>query len=101
MLNSHKSSFILSVLAPGGQVQHHLLQASEDKVSLLGSQKLFPSIHALVTHLSIMKESLPCPLKMTKGFNDYMDEYEDDLIDIESEPEYEEIIKSLQKEMSW
>ena len=66
---SQGSSYALSVRVPGVRVQHHLLQVGGDGhgghgVTLHGSEKLFPSIHALVTHLSIMKEGLPCTLKI-------------------------------------
>ena len=91
---------------PSGHVQHHLLQIGQHRhggegVALLGSKKVFPSIHALVTHLSIMKESLPCTLQMKNHYSDASDDSDDDdIVDIDSEPELEDIIRSLQKRMN-
>ena len=99
---SQGSSYALSVRVPGVQVQHHLLLVGDGQgVSLHGSEKVFPSIHAMVTHLSIMKESLPCTLDMDNHDSDASEDsdHEDDVIDIDSEPQLEEIIRSLQKQM--
>ena len=103
---SQESSFVLSVLVPGHFVEHHLLHVVRhvhyiDGVTLLGSEKVFPSIYSLVTHLSIMRESLPCNLALHTYDSDASEDTddEDDIIDIVSEPELEEIIRSLQKQM--
>ena len=100
---SQGSSYALSVRVPGVRVQHHLLQVGGDGhgVVLYGSEKLFPSIHSLVTHLSIMKETLPCTLKIDNYASDASEEEEEDIIDIDSEPEMEEIVSWLQKQMVW
>ena len=103
---SQKSSFVLSIHAPGHLVQHHLLQVGihshqREGVSLLGSEKVFPSVHSLVTHLSIMRESLPCTLGLYACHRDVSEDEndEEDIIDIDSEPGLEDIIISLQKQM--
>ena len=101
---SQGSSYALSVRVPGVRVQHHLLQVGGGGhgghgVALHSSEKLFPSIHALVTHLSIMKEALPCTLKIDNYVSDASDEEEEDIIDIDSEPELEEIVSRLQKQL--
>ena len=100
---SQGSSYALSVRVPGVQVQHHLLLVGDGQgVSLHGSEKVFPSIHAMVTHLSIMKESLPCTLDMDNHDSDASEDSDhDDIIDIDSEPELEEIVSYLQKQMIW
>ena len=100
---SQGSSYALSVRVPGVQVQHHLLLVGDGQgVSLHGSEKVFPSIHAMVTHLSIMKESLPCTLDMDNHDSDVSEDSDhDDVIDIDSEPELEEIVSNLQKHMIW
>jgi hypothetical protein len=100
---SQGSSYALSVRVPGVQVQHHLLLVGDGQgVSLHGSEKVFPSIHAMVTHLSIMKESLPCTLDMDNHDSDASEDSDhDDIIDIDSEPELEEIVSILQKHMIW
>ena len=54
-------------------------------MALLGSAKVFPSIHALVTHLSIMRESLPCTLDMKNTYINASDDSDDDIMDIDSE----------------
>ena len=54
----------------------------------------------MVTHLSIMKESLPCTLHMDDHASDASEDSDhDEVIDIDSEPELEEIIRRLQKQM--
>ena len=72
-------------------------------MTLYGSKKLFPSIRALITHLSIMKESLPCNLDMDNHDSDTSEDSDDDedIIDMDSEPELEEIVSRLQKQMVW
>ena len=87
-------------------MQHHLLQINQhshgfDGVALLGSEKVFRSINALMTHLSIMKESLPCTLFMQYHSIDASDDSEDDddIIDIDREPELQDIIRSLQNQL--
>ena len=105
---NQESSFFLSVRVPGHLVEHHLLQVVRhdhyiEGVAVLGSEKVFPSIYSLVTHLSIMRESLPCTLALHTYDSDASDDTDDDddedIIDIDSEPELEEIIKNLQKQM--
>merc|ERR1719206_291504 len=102
---SQGSSFALSVRVPGVQVQHHLLLVGDvcQGVNLYGSKKLFPSIYSLITHLSIMKECLPCILHIDNTDSDASEESEDgeDIIDIDSEPELEEIVTRMQKQMTW
>ena len=70
-------------------------------MALYGSEKLFRSIHSLVTHLSIMKESLPCTLDIYMyASNTSEDNGEvEDIIDLDSAPELEEIVRRLQKQM--
>ena len=47
-----------------------------------------------------MRESLPCTLDMKNHYSDQSDESDDDdIVDIDMEPELEEIIISLQKQM--
>ena len=102
---SQGSSYALSVRVPGVQVQHHLLLVGDGGhgVTLYGSKKLFPSINALVNHLSIMKESLPCTLDMDNHDSDTSEDSDDDedIIDMDSEPELEEIVSRMQKQMVW
>ena len=106
---SQESSFVLSVCVSGHLVEHHLLQVGKhdqyiEGVSLLGAEKVFPSIYSLVTHLSIMRESLPCTLALHDYASDASEDTyyrEDDIIDIDTEPELEDIIRSLQKQMMY
>ena len=57
----------------------------------------------MVTHLSIMKGSLPCTLDMDHHDSDASEDsdHDDDIIDIDSEPELDEIVNILQKHMMW
>ena len=95
-------SRVLSVRSPGpGQVHHHLLLVSQGAqlVQLAGSKKSFPSLFSLVTHLSIMKENLACRLLITAEDSDSETDNED-IIDIDSEPELEEVVMQLKKFLS-
>ena len=58
---------------------------------------------SLVTHLSIMKENLPCRLavaSLDSDNEDSEDHEEDRLTDLDSEPEMEEIVMQLKKFLS-
>ena len=97
------SSYVLSLRAPGVTVQHHLISTSENQVRISGSTKHFSSIFSLVTHLSIMKENLPCRLSVSSldsETSDTEDQEEDRLTDLDSEPEMEEVVMQLKKFLS-
>ena len=100
--SSLDSSYVLSLRAPGVTVQHHLISTSENQVRISGSTKLFSSIFSLVTHLSIMKENLPCRLSVSSMDSETEDteEEEDRLTDLDSEPEMEEVVMQLKKFLS-
>ena len=101
--SSLDSSYVLSLRAPGVTVQHHLISTAEERVRISGSSKLFSSIFSLVTHLSIMKENLPCRLSVSSldsEASDSEDQEEDHLTDLDSEPEMEEIVMQLKKFLS-
>ena len=102
--SSQNSSNVLSVRVPGVQVQHHLLIVSNhgQDVQLCGSKKTFTSISSLVTHLSIMKENLTCRLVINndeQSDNSDIEENED-TVDIDSEPDMEEVVMQLKKFLS-
>ena len=99
--SSQNSSHVLSVRVPGVNVQHHLLVVTNhgQHVQLCGSKKVFPSIFSLVTHLSIMKENLVC--RLVNVHNEESDSSDnEDVIDIDSEPEMEEAVMQLKKFLS-
>ena len=101
--SSHNSSNVLSVRVPGAQVQHHLLIVSNQgqHIQLCGSKKVFSSIFSLVTHLSIMKENLVCRLvNVSKNDEDSDVSDNEDIIDIDSEPDMEEAVLQLKKFLS-
>jgi len=89
------SAFALSVRVEDERVQHHLLLLSNRGVVLNGSNKVFPNLGSLVTHLSIMKEELPCCLVLEEGTKDEEEEDEQDVVDIDSDKEIEDCVNNL------
>ena len=101
--SSQNSSYVLSLRVGGVQVHHHLLILSRQgqDVQLSGSKKVFPSIFSLVTHLSIMKENLACRLVIHDKVSEESDVSDnEDIVDIDSEPEMEEVVMQLKKFLS-
>ncbi|VDK36887.1 unnamed protein product [Taenia asiatica] len=45
-------------------ITHYLIQHSRHGVKLKGLDKEWPSLEALITHLTVMPEMLPCPLRL-------------------------------------
>lgn len=86
------SAFALSVRVEEDRVQHHLLLLSNKGVVLNGSNKVFPSLGSLVTHLSIMKEELPCCLVLEETAREGTEE---DVVDIDSDKEIEDCVNNL------
>ena len=101
--SSQNSSYVLSLKVGGVLVHHHLLVIGPhgQDVQLSGSKKVFPSIFSLVTHLSIMKENLACRLVIHDRASDESDVSDnEDIVDIDSEPEMEEVVMQLKKFLS-
>ena len=98
--SSKNTSYVLSVRIPGQLVQHHLLIVSNSQIQMVGSKKTFSSIFSLVTHLSIMKESLACRLVIPTLESDGSSDENEDIIDIDEEPEMEKVILQLKKFLS-
>ena len=93
--SSPSSTYALSVRVEDGRVQHHLLLLQPGKgVSLNGSSKVFPNLGSLVTHLSIMKETLPCCLILQHAVK-LGEEMEEDIVDIDSDKEMEDCVNCL------
>ena len=95
--SSPSSAFALSVRVDTVRVQHHLLLQAGKGVSLNGSCKVFPNLGSLVTHLSIMREALPCCLVLqhSVGLGEGIEEEEEDIVDIDSDKEMEECVNCL------
>ena len=95
--SSPSSAFALSVRVDAVRVQHHLLLQAGKGVSLNGSCKVFPNLGSLVTHLSIMREALPCCLVLqhSVGLGEGIEEEEEDIVDIDSDKEMEECVNCL------
>ena len=93
--SSPSSAFALSVRVEEERVQHHLLLLAPRGVSLHGSSKVFPSLGSLVTHLSIMQESLPCTLTLAPRGVEEEEEEEEDIVDIDSDKEMEDCVNNL------
>jgi len=95
--SSPSSAFALSVRVDAVRVQHHLLliQAGRQGVSLNGSRKVFPNLGSLVTHLSIMREALPCCLILQHTVGLGEDIEEEDIVDIDSDKEMEDCVNCL------
>ena len=101
--SSQNSSYVLSLRAPGVTVQHYLILSSQSEVKISGSKKVFSSLSSLVTHLSIMKEILPCRLTVSSPDSEAEtdgEEQEEDIIDLGCQPEMEEIVSQLRKFLS-
>ena len=100
--SSQNSSYVLSLRAPGVTVQHYLIFSGERDVKISGCSKVFSSIFSLVTHLSIMKEILPCRLAVSSPDSEAETdgEEQEDIIDLDCEPEMEEIVSQLKKFLS-
>nr|CDS32085.2 tensin [Hymenolepis microstoma] len=45
-------------------ITHYLIQRSKHGVKLKGLDKEWPSLEALITHLTVIPEMLPCPLRL-------------------------------------
>ena len=96
--SSPSSAFALSVRVDAVRVQHHLLLQAGKGVSLNGSCKVFPNLGSLVTHLSIMREALPCCLVLqhSVGLGEGIEEEEEeDIVDIDSDKEMEDCVNCL------
>ena len=93
--SSPSSAFALSVRVDAVRVQHHLLLHTSKGVSLNGSIKVFPNLGSLVTHLSIMKEALPCCLVLQHAVGLGESIEEEDIVDIDSDKEMEECVNCL------
>ena len=91
--SSPSSAFALSVRVDAVRVQHHLLLLAGKGVSLNGSCKVFPNLGSLVTHLSIMREALPCCLILQHAVEGI--EEEEDIVDIDSDKEMEDCVNCL------
>ena len=100
--SSQNSSYVLSLRAPGVTVQHYLIFSGQKDVKISGSSKVFPSLFSLVTHLSIMKEILPCRLAVSSPDSEAETdgEEQEDIIDLDCQPELEEIVSQLKKFLS-
>ena len=101
--SSQNSSYVLSLRAPGVTVQHYLILSSATEVKISGSVKSFSSLFSLVTHLSIMKEILPCRLSLSSPDSEAESsdgEEQEDIIDLDCQPELEEIVSQLKKFLS-
>lgn len=63
-------NFILSlrVSSSSSKVIHLLIVHSKQGFRLKGSKKMFPTVTSLVTHHSVMPESLPVPLSIEKTY---------------------------------
>ena len=98
------NSWVLSMAGmKESDVLHLLLHTNKRGIRFQGSQKIFPNIYCLILHLSIMQESLPCTLNLHTSASDTEDDtyHEDDLVDIEKEPQLEIIIFKMKKKMVW
>ncbi|CAH8473550.1 unnamed protein product [Heterobilharzia americana] len=65
---THPGCCALSVRVPNKDnpigITHYLIQKTNRGVRLKGLDKEWPSLQALVTHLTVIPEMLPCPLKL-------------------------------------
>ena len=98
------NSWVLSMAGmKESDVLHLPLHTNKRGVRFQGSQKIFPNIYCLILHLSIMQESLPCTLNLHTSVSDTDNDtyHEDDLVNIEKEPQLEMIISKMKKKMVW
>ena len=98
------NSWVLSMAGmKESDVLHLLIHTNKRGVRFQGSQKIFPNIYSLILHLSIMQESLPCTLNLHTSASGTENDtfHEDDLVDIEKEPQLEIIISKMKKKMVW
>ncbi|KAG5447780.1 hypothetical protein CSKR_106816 [Clonorchis sinensis] len=65
---SHPDCCALSVRVPFQEnpsgITHYLIQRTLNGVKLKGLDKEWPSLRALITHLTVIPEMLPCPLRL-------------------------------------
>ncbi|CAH8455589.1 unnamed protein product [Schistosoma turkestanicum] len=65
---THPGCCALSVRVPNKDnpigITHYLIQKTNRGVRLKGLDKEWPSLQALITHLTVIPEMLPCPLKL-------------------------------------
>ncbi|CAH8663408.1 unnamed protein product [Dicrocoelium dendriticum] len=66
---THPDCCALSVRVPtqdnSSGITHYLIQHTPCGVRLKGLDKEWPSLHALITHLTVIPEMLPCPLRLS------------------------------------
>jgi len=99
-------SLALTVRVPksfnGSGILHYLILVTEAGFRIKGLSKVFPSLSGLVTHHSVMKESLPCRLLLEDDSNDSSDESdrESDFADLDADPEYPGLLSRLRAELS-
>ena len=79
------------------QLLHHLLLLGPQGVTLAGSSKVFPCLSSMVTHLSIMKETLPCCLLVKEQGG--KEQGQGDKVDIDKDKEMEECVNNLKRKL--
>lgn len=83
---SHKSgNFILSLRVPSSssKVVHHSIVQSKHGYRLKGATKVFSTVTSLVTHHSVMSESLPVALSLQKPYSLIRTKENDDFYSLE------------------
>ena len=83
----------------GSGILHYLIQVQESGFRIKGFTKVFPSLPALVVHHSVMKENLPCRLIIEDEASSESDR-ESDFADLDSDPEYPDIIHRLREQLT-
>jgi hypothetical protein len=90
-----------------GTVLHYLVLVDEEGFRIKGLSKVFKSLGGLVVHHSVMKESLPCRLRIeddsscgSSSGSAADSDRESDFADLDSDPEYPGIITRLREQLS-
>jgi len=79
-------------------VVHYLIVINHAGFRIKGFTKIFKSLGELVIHYSVMKENLPC--RLIHNQEDIFSDRDSDFSDLDSEPEFPELVVRLAKQLS-
>ena len=102
VIRKFKNSFILHLRTPAAAdtpMQTYLLSTENGGVCFAGQNKTFSCLSSLVVHHSIMQEHLPTTLVVAE--HQAADDSIIDFIDIDVEPDFSDLVSSLQTQIKF
>jgi len=81
-------------------ILHYLIVTTEAGFRIKGFTKVFHSLNGLIVHHSVMKENLPCRLFIDDDDVGSESDRDSDFADMDSDPEYPDLIVKLAEQLS-